>query len=63
VIANFTASDAVNLSGYGGNDAARALAGAVSAGGNTSITLTDNTQITFLSVGSPGALAGHVFSV
>ena len=35
---------------------------AVVAGGNTTITLTDNTQITFLGVSSAGALSGHIMS-
>ena len=62
-IAGFTANDIVHLSGYGGNEAATALTAAVSTGGNTTITLSDNTQITFLDVSSASALSGHIVSI
>jgi fibronectin-binding autotransporter adhesin len=62
VIADFNANDVVFLNGYGAGDAAAALGAAVSSGGSTTITLSDNTQITFLGIGSVAALQGHVFS-
>ncbi|HEY1933906.1 MAG TPA: calcium-binding protein [Acetobacteraceae bacterium] len=62
VIADFNANDVVFLNGYGTGDAATALGAAVSSGGNTTITLSDNTRITFLGIDSVGALRGHVFS-
>ena len=63
MIANFSANDIVHLSGYGASAAANALAGAISSGGSTTITLSDSTQITFLDVASASALAGHILSV
>jgi Ca2+-binding RTX toxin-like protein len=61
-ILDFTSSDAVFLTGYGAGDATTALNGASSSNGNTTLTLTDHTQITFLNVGSANALQGHVLS-
>jgi Ca2+-binding RTX toxin-like protein len=61
-ITNFTSSDAVALYGYGSSAAAAALSAATSAGGNTTITLSDNTKITFVGVSSASALTGHIFS-
>ena len=62
VILHFNANDTVYLTGYGANDAAIALSNAASAGGNTTITLADHTQVTFLNVPSTAALQGHLFS-
>jgi hypothetical protein len=62
VITDFNTQDALNLIGYGGNAASAAVQGAVVSGGNTTITLADNTQITFLGVSSLSTLHGHVFS-
>jgi Ca2+-binding RTX toxin-like protein len=62
VIAGFTAQDTVALFGYGSGAAATALQNAVSSGGNTTLTLADNTTITFLGVSSVAGLTGHVFS-
>ena len=51
MLMDFTLShgNKVNLQGYGANQVDTALAGAVVAKGNTTITLSDNTSITFLS--------------
>lgn len=62
VIADVTASDVVYLTRYGSGDTATALGAAVSFGGSTTITLSDNTRITFLGIGSASALQGQVFS-
>ena len=62
-IADFGASDTVYLTGYGANDAATALNGASSANGNTTLTLADNTRITFVDVASAAALQGHMYLV
>ncbi len=48
--------------GYGTAEASTALKGAVSGGGDTTLTLSDNTKITFVGVGSASQLAGHVSS-
>jgi Ca2+-binding RTX toxin-like protein len=61
-ISNFTASDSVYLYGYGASAAGAATTGAVTSGGNTTITLSDNTKITFVGVSSASALSGHIFS-
>ncbi len=51
VIQGFNAgSDTISLSGYGSNEAARAVASARVANGGTTITLSDNTQVTFANV-------------
>ena len=42
--------DAINLQGYGANEAQNDLANAVVAGGNTMLTLSDHTQVTFVGV-------------
>ncbi len=52
---NAAKGDAVVLSGYAAAEAARALAGATIAGGNTTLTLSDATQVTFLGVTNLGA--------
>ena len=61
-IADFSAIDRVILANYGGGAADAAIAGATTAGGSTTITLSDNTQITFTGVTSSAALTGHIFS-
>ena len=61
-VTDFNSADAVDLLGYGAGAANAALQSAQSAGGNTTITLSDNTRITFLGVSSASALHGHVFS-
>ena len=62
MIANFTSKDEVLLSGYGASAANTALQNASTSGGNTTLTLSDNTQITFVGVSSASVLQGHVFS-
>jgi Ca2+-binding RTX toxin-like protein len=49
-------NDLVVLSGYGTAAASIALSGATSSGGNTTITLADNTKITFLGVSSASGI-------
>jgi Ca2+-binding RTX toxin-like protein len=61
-ITDFNASDVAYLVGYSSNEASQDLVSAVSSGGNTTLTLSDNTQITFLDVSSASALRGHVVS-
>jgi Ca2+-binding RTX toxin-like protein len=62
VITDFSAGGTVNLIGYGAAAAAAAQQSAVVSGGNTVITLSDNTQITFLGVTSARAFTGHIVS-
>jgi hypothetical protein len=61
-VTDFITQEAVDLLGYGASAAATALNSAVSAAGNTTLTMSDNTQITFLGVSSASALHGNVFS-
>jgi Ca2+-binding RTX toxin-like protein len=63
IVTDFTASatNLVLLANYGASEAAGALAGATTVGGNTTITLSDNTKITFNNT-STAQLQGHVFS-
>ena len=61
-ITDFSSSDAVYLGGYGTAAAATAIANATSAGGSTTITLADNTTITFSGVSSASQLEGHIGS-
>jgi Ca2+-binding RTX toxin-like protein len=56
VIGDFSAIDNVMLVGYGPG----AIAATSSAGGSTTITLSDNTKITFTGVIDPNALNGHI---
>lgn len=49
-IEDFTSNDIVNLIGYGSSASANALAGATTTNGSSIISLSDNTQITFLNV-------------
>jgi hypothetical protein len=62
VITDFNSQDVVALYSYGASAASTALQGAQSTGGNTTITLSDNTTITFLGVSSASELHGHIFS-
>lgn len=54
--------DHVLLQGYGTAAASIALGSAVSDGVNTTLTLSDNTKITFVGVASSGFLNGHISS-
>ena len=60
LIADFTSSDVVNLINYGANAAANALAAATTVNGSLTISLADNTKITFLDV--PSVSAGNIHS-
>ena len=62
VISDFSAIDSVFLGNYGAGAPDAAIAGATTAGGSTTITLSDNTTITFAGVTNTGALTGHIFS-
>ena len=62
VIGDFSAIDSVVLVNYGIGAADAAIAGAATANGSTTITLSDNTTITFTGVRNPAALTGHIFS-
>jgi Ca2+-binding RTX toxin-like protein len=63
VISDFSAIDYVVLGNYGSGAAAAAIAGSVTTAGSTTITLSDNTKITFTGVTSSSALSGHVVSI
>ncbi len=62
VITDFSAIDSVFLANYGTSAASAAIAGATVANGSTTITLADNTKITFVGVTDSASLNGHVFS-
>ena len=62
IITDFNANDTVYLAGYGSGEAARDLNSTASSGGSTTITLSDNTQITFTNVSSATMLNGHIVS-
>jgi hypothetical protein len=62
VIADFSAIDTVFLGNYGSGAAAAALNTATTSGNSTTITLSDNTRITFVGVTNVGALTGHITS-
>ena len=62
VISGFSVNDSVVLAGFGGGEAVSDLANAVSAAGDTTIALSDNTQISFLGIASASALQLHVYS-
>ncbi|MGH7211957.1 MAG: hypothetical protein ACREF1_10925, partial [Acetobacteraceae bacterium] len=47
---NAAKGDAINLQGYGSGEAQNDLANAAIAGGNTTLTLSDHTQVTFVGV-------------
>lgn len=70
-VSDFSATDTAFLTNYdtasggtAGSDVAatKALASAVSSGGNTTITVADGTTITFVGVASASTLTGHLFS-
>jgi Ca2+-binding RTX toxin-like protein len=61
-VTDFNGNDTVLLSGYDTGAANTALANAVSSNGSTTITLSDNTKITFLNVSGATSLTGHVIS-
>src|SRR6185437_8055036 len=60
-VTDFNSNDQVNLVGYGSDAGATALANAAVSGGNTTLTLADNTKITFLNT-SVAQLTGHITS-
>jgi Ca2+-binding RTX toxin-like protein len=62
VIADFSSIDNALLLGYGSGAASAAIATAQVAGNSTTVTLSDNTRITFTGITDPNALAGHFFS-
>jgi Ca2+-binding RTX toxin-like protein len=62
VVSDFSAIDTVFLLNYGSGEAGAAVAGATTAGGSTTITLSDNTKITFTGVTDPATLNGHIIS-
>ena len=62
VITDFSSNDVVYLAGYGVGAASNALSAASSSNGATTLTLSDNTQITFLDVASASTLLNHVIS-
>ena len=62
VISDFSFIDRVFLMNYGTAAAGAAIAGAQTANGSTTITLADNTKITFAGLTDPNALSGHLFS-
>jgi Ca2+-binding RTX toxin-like protein len=61
VITDFSFIDLVVLANYGAGAPAAAIAGATVANGSTTLTLADNTTITFIGVTNPQALTGHIF--
>ncbi len=63
IITDFsTTQDGVILSGYSATEASHAIATASSIGGSTTLTLSDNTQITFLGISSASNLTGRIIS-
>ena len=62
VIGDFSAIDTVVLANYGSGAAGAAIASATTAGGSTTITLSDNTRITFTGLTNSAALNGHIVS-
>ena len=60
VIGDFSAIDTMLLVGYTFGEPATAIAGATTAGGSTTVTLSDNTRITFTGVTNAAALTGHI---
>jgi hypothetical protein len=61
-VTGFSASSTVWLANYGSTAAQDAINGATSSGGNTTITLSDGTTVTFTGVASASELQGHVIS-
>ena len=62
LIANFSPADRVDLVGYGVNSATTALRTAVSDNAGTTISLSDNTKITFLNFADVTGLALQIHS-
>ena len=60
VIGDFSAIDTVILVNYTYGEATTAIAGATTANGSTTLTLSDNTRITFTGVTNAAALTGHI---
>jgi Ca2+-binding RTX toxin-like protein len=61
IITDFGSSDTFALSGYGADAAQAALSAATVAGGSTTVTLSDNTTITFLNVANPSSIRNQSF--
>jgi Ca2+-binding RTX toxin-like protein len=61
-ITDFATNDTVILGNYGAGAGDAAIAGAVTTGGATTITLSDGTQVTFVGLTSAAALNGHILS-
>jgi Ca2+-binding RTX toxin-like protein len=59
VIGDWSPIDTVLLVGYAPGTGNNAVAGATTAGGSTTVTLPDNTRITFTGLTDPAALNGH----
>jgi hypothetical protein len=62
LVVNFNGNDTVWLVGYGAAAAAAAVGTAASSDGSTTVTLSDNTTITFAGLASATSLVGHVIS-
>ncbi len=60
-ITDYSANDTVELFGYGGAAGSAALTAATEAGGATTVSLSDNTKITFENVSTPSSI--KIFSV
>ena len=60
VIGDFSAIDTAFLVGYALGTGTTAINGAKTAGGSTTVTLPDNTKITFTGVTDAAALRGHL---
>ena len=60
VIADWSPTETVRLLGYAPGTGNNAVAGATTAGGSTTVTLSDNTKITFTGLTDPAALIGHL---
>jgi Ca2+-binding RTX toxin-like protein len=61
IITDFTASDNFVVVGYGANAAQYLLDTAIVSGGNTTVTMSDHTTITFLNVTNPASIHGESF--
>ena len=61
IVMDFGSTDSVLLGGYGAAEASTALASAVTVGTDTTLTLSDNTKITFVGT-SVAQLTGHITS-
>jgi Ca2+-binding RTX toxin-like protein len=63
VISDFSAIDHVALVNYSPGEPAAAIAGATTSGGSTTITLSDNTKITFTGVTNVASIADRISSI